>query len=290
MTKLNKTPLHSFTILSYIFILAIISMSYTHPVYLGALFLITIMGIISTGELAKLKTYLLFGLSMSFFIVIINILVSTSGATTFKFLSLTITKEALFYGLNMGLKLTLIILVFCLLGSLLDSDRAFNTFSKIFPKSSLLVILTSCMIPNMKRSYADIGFTMKMRGAQMDSKNIFTRIRSSSPLLKVLLLSSLEDSHDTALALHARAFGTGKRTNYYRESFIFRDFLIFFSVLFTLLGFIFSIIYKNGFLTFYPRIEHFWLENDLFFILWITLGLLILPLSLLIGKKWNSIK
>lgn len=300
LRKTNKTfieSLHPITLILYFVILGLVAMTYTHPIYLGSLFLIVAINMISIGALKKWKGYLAFSLLMTFFIVVINILVSRNGNTILLegiripvFGELIITKEAIFYGLNMGLKIALIVSIFCLYDSMMNPDKALSFFSRFIPKSALLVILTSLMIPQMKRSLENITIAMEMRGADFRNRNLLKNIKSRYPLLKILLLSSLEGSWDTAEALYARGFSSTKRSYYSKEEWRIKDSIIVTAIGFSFLGFTATLFYKKGFFEFYPTLQKFLQYNDLTFIVWIFSGFAILPILNFLLEKWNYLR
>jgi energy-coupling factor transport system permease protein len=75
----------------------------------------------------------------------------------------------------------------------------------------------------MARNQASIREVQMMRGVNFSAGGIKERLKKYSFLVNVLLLSSLEGSLEIAESMQARAFGSGPRTCYKRETWRPRD-------------------------------------------------------------------
>ncbi len=251
---------------------------YTHPFYLFSLLVVVIFGVYSADGFKIWKKYLSFGLSMAVLIVFINIFVSPNGRTVLwegKYLK--ITGEALCYGLNMGLKLILVLSIFCFYETALPADKAFRFFARLAPNSALVLILTSLFIPQLRRRVGDVKLAMAARGYSFEGRNLWRKISSHYPLLKIMLLSSLEDSWATAEALHARGFGLGKRNFYARDAWRKWDTIFSVIFLFSLVIFGISIFSHHGFYTFYPTMGALLRTQDIWFIFLLISSLSTVP-------------
>ncbi len=254
--------LHPFSALFYIALLFIVSLTYTHPLYLLSLFLLVVMGILVAGAGEQWQKYISFGIFMFLLIVVVNALVSPYGTTViFK----NITLEAVLYGVNMAAKIILAISIFCLYGAIVDSDKLLALFSRIAPKSAVTAIMTTLILPKIRNDLERIAMVMSARGAQLHSRNLFTRIRMQYPLWKILLLSSLEGSWKTAEAMYSKAFGTGKRTYYAPNKWLLRDSILVCCCILALLIFILSLAKGKGFYNFYPELMPFEFKKNFFF-------------------------
>lgn len=291
-----QTTFHPAAIILYFFVLGLAAMTLTNPLYLGLLFLIVGLGLISNGAQQRWRHYLYFGLMTAITVVIVNLFIAQHGQTVlFKSSSLPligrfmITKESLYYAFAMSLKLLLILSIFCFYETMMNPDRAFSFFSRLAPKSALLVMLTSLMFPQMKRNLENVRTVMASRGAFFDNKNLAAKIISYYPLLKILLLSSLEGSWETAEALEARAFGATRRTNYTTEPWRLRDTVLVVSSIFALTAISGCFIQQKGFLTFYPVLGKIFEASDFYFLLWLGGSFGSLLVFALITKKWKPL-
>lgn len=289
--------LHPITIISYCAILAAFSMIYTNPLYLFMLFLITLVNIFLVRSFKELKFYLLISLPIALLIIVINPLISNYGSTIIwrgpiipVFGRITISFESLMFSLTMALKLILIISIFCLYNAMMDQDKALSFFSRFAPKSAVTIIMSALMVPKMKRDLIRISSVMYTRGARFDDKSIVSRIRSRYPILKILLLSSLEGSWDVAEAMHARGFASGKRAFYQAENIKVKDLVVIAGVVFSFLGFIFGLGQKKGIFSFYPTCNGLFDSHDVRFMCWIFSGILILPVFNIIWQRWKFLR
>lgn len=284
---------NNFNILALLFYFAVLmaaTMTYSHPYFLSFLLAITVLGIFSSGRLRSVKNYLFFCLIAGAMTFALNLLLSHSGSSILYetqrmplFGSVMITKETIHFSLNMALKLTTVILAFSLLSLTMDRDRTTRFIMRYLPKSSLIFILSSALFPRMKRSVSDIRETMKLRGAQM-SGSLTSRLKANYPVLKILMLSSLEDSWSCAEALHARGFGTTVRTRPKREPITAGDILLMAGSTLALGGFIYSLIRGYGFHDFYSSVP-FRNGFDASSVIMISGGLLIFPLINMMKKS-----
>ncbi len=289
----NNIPsfLHPMGVIIYFLVLATMAMAWTNPLYLSALWIVVLSGIMAARAVKKWRHAMSMALWMVFFILLVNMIVSRSGQTILwesprlPFLGLlSISKESILFGLNMGFKLGLIISIFILYEVLMPAHKSFSFFSKFTPKSALTLILAALFVPQLKRRLSEVSLVMKIRGGEFDRGSYLAKLRARYPLLKIMLVSSLEDSWQIAEALHMRSFGAGKRTYFTKDQWHRGDTLILSFALFSLAGFIYGLISKKGFLEFYPTVGKIIQGNDWFFISWIGIGLIILPV-IMFGKK-----
>ncbi len=253
-----------------IFVSAII---YNHPLYLGVLLVVIGASLCGLGKLSSWKSTLSFALSLSLLIFIINIFVSRNGSTIlFESAPLPlygrvfITKEAVIFSLIMGLKLTVILSFFTLYNVMLLPDRAFHFFSRLLPSSAIIVTLSTMFIPTLQRRALEAADVLRNRGFHFEGKGLKKRISSQYPVLKILLLSALEDSWETAEALHARGFGSGKRTVFYSESWRIFDSVLVASSLLTIFFLIGSFVWGEVGVRFFPLLKLTTSVNDLVFL------------------------
>lgn len=156
-------------------------------------------------------------------ILIINPIINSNGATILFFKAVpvlgtvVITFESIFYSFNMFLKLINTVLAFFLFNILIHPDRLLNMMAVFSYKSSLVLSLSTRMIPLLTAQIREISEVQRTRGVNLDSKNIIEKVKGWYPFLKILLFSSLENSLSMAEAIESKGYGANKRTVFYEE-------------------------------------------------------------------------
>ncbi len=289
--------MHTGVLIFYFVTLLALSMIYTNLLYLFFLFGMVALGICSCGKVKEWRRTLRFGLVMILFIILINILVSRAGQTILwegpklpVFGKLSISQEAIIFGFTMAFKLSLILSIFCWYEAVLPIDKTFSFFSRWASKSTLVMILTAMLIPQLKRRLHDAAWAMQARGYELQPGRLGKTIRQSSPILKIILLSALEDSWQIAEALEARAFGAGARTYYCRTIWRRRDTLTLFVLGLIWASFSMGLLQHKGFWDFYPQTEFVFDAADRKLISGICAGFSVIPFLNELGKRWNYLK
>lgn len=200
-----------------IVILAIIFTTY-NPLILFSIFLFCFFILFTSHSLKKFKTGFIYFIPFFIITVFINmIFVQEGGTVIFAVLGKKITLESLIYSFISSFKLLLVIYVFMFLGIMVDSDRAVSYFSSRMPKSTLLVMITLKLFPGMKERLSNLKEIYSIRGVDFEGDTIKDKVKSSIPILSILLESSLEDSFDIGEAAYVRGFLSAKRSVYDRQ-------------------------------------------------------------------------
>lgn len=280
--RASAVSLHPLTVIIITGAAGIMALVFTNPVYLLCLFIVVALALTRLRAVSQLREYMLFILPLLVLIVLLNGVFSGEGKTIILNLpslpligSRAVTREALLYGMNMAVKLALILSVFCLYNALQDTDAAFSYFSRFAFRSLFTVIVSTLMVSRMKRDIDRIGAALRKRGVSLASGSIPARIRAAYPLVKVLLLSSLEGSWDSAESMHCRAFGSGERSVYSRHGMSGRDRIVIAASVFSLAGFVAAVAGGRGFTTFYPTICRLFEACDAVFLAWIISGFIV---------------
>ncbi len=225
--------LHPVTMSFFTGVVFILALVFSHPAYLTALLLSVILLIISSGIYQNWKTYMRFSFLIIAVIVIVNALFSTAG-TTFLWVGpdmgilgqIKISREALFYGLGMSIRLLVIISVFCLFTYTVDSDRLIGIIGAAGSKTALLISMSTRLFPLLMNDFERIHEIQRSRGVQAVQGSWIKRVRSLQPASSVLLLSSMERSMQMSESMYARGFGSGPRSSYRRELWRPRDIIV----------------------------------------------------------------
>ena len=211
--------LHPMAAMAYGFVLAAAAVILGNPVQLTVLFLLVCLALLTSRLFTSwLKTVkYLVGLVCIFFIL--NVLVNGSGLTVLASWPhvplvgrIRITLEAVVFGLTSGLRLILIYGVFYLVGSIVSSDEVLAAASRWMPKSALLLAMTTKTIPSLVRRVSSVTDACRIRGAPLGKGTYLTRVRGFAPVLRNVLVLSLEDSFTIGEAISCRGYTAGPRT------------------------------------------------------------------------------
>ena len=252
--------LNSAVRISYFVLFLFAAMLFSNPLYLTVFFLAALIGISLNRALRGYGGVLSVFLSMGALLVLINLFLSQSGESVLfesqalaGFYRIVVTKESIVYSLVMAFKLCLVATIIYWYDAAVGPDCSFSFFSRFIPRSALLVILTALIVSQLRKRLEEAAFAMRMRGADLGGTGIFRRLQSSAPLIKVLLISSLEDSLSRAEALYARAYGSGVRTRYLIERWRFVDWIGLSGLALMLCLCLHACISLGAFSVFYPQ-------------------------------------
>ncbi len=200
----------------------------------------------------------------------------------------SISLEVLVYSLVMALRLLIVYSAFILYNFALDPDRALSLFAGLFPRSTLLVALASKSIPYLGQQVRRVAEIQQTRGIQYHNGGFLRRIRNRIPLLKVVFLSSLEDSFNVGESIQARAYGSGTRTRYAALSFKLPDFLVLAASFAAGLAMAWGYIKNFGSLQFFPVISGRFFSGEILVAGSFILISLLVPVAVIWGaKKWH---
>lgn len=132
----------------------------------------------------------------------------------------TVTKEQLFYELNVILKYFATIPMALLFILTTDPSEFAASLNKIGVsyKVAYTVSIALRYIPDVQRDYKDISFAQQARGIDLSSKEkLSKRIKNSAAILMPLIFSSLERIDKISLAMELRAFGNNKKRTCYNS-------------------------------------------------------------------------
>lgn len=288
--------LHPITMVAFIGVVFILSLVLSNPVYLLGLFIGVGMVITAAENLNEWKVYLKYCLTLTALIIIINAIFAQIGETVL-YISppvpllgeIRITLEALAFGAGMGIRLFIIISVFCLYTYALHPDKVLKMFGKGGSRSVLVIILSTRLFPLLMTDYSRITEVQRCRGVKFDTGRWWERIRNLLPVVSVLLLSCLERSLQLAESMCARGYGSGTRSYYSRELWRPRDYVILIGITVCFIIGVISAIKGWSNYSYYPRLSEITVrEITLAGIMTLTL---MIPAILNWGwKKWPLLR
>ncbi|WP_139380245.1 energy-coupling factor transporter transmembrane component T [Maledivibacter halophilus] len=232
----------------------------------------------------------------AFFIIIVNPLVSKGGSLIiYKGIDLpvigeiVITVEAIAFGAVMAIKLISIGMVFVLYSIINNPDDSFSFFSKYAHRLTLTLSMTTNIIHRLKLEVLRVKEVMILRGANFKGKKFIKKIKSYYPILKVILISSLEGSLNRAEALYSKGYGKRKRTMYSELRITGIDFIINTLNIIFIGIFIYGVSSQKAIYNFYPRLGKLNIEDILYLII-LTAPILLILIIMGRYRNWKSSK
>lgn len=161
----------------------------------------------------------------------------------------TVTKEQLFYELNVILKYFATIpmaLLFILTTDPIEFAASLNKIGVSY-KVAYTVSIALRYIPDVQRDYKDISFAQQARGIDLSSKEkLSKRIKNSAAILMPLIFSSLERIDKISLAMELRAFGNNKKRTWYNSRKFGKIDYIFIVILLIIVAISIAMVKVNG--------------------------------------------
>ena len=161
----------------------------------------------------------------------------------------TVTKEQLFYELNVILKYFATIPMALLFILTTDPSEFAASLNKIGVsyKVAYTVSIALRYIPDVQRDYKDISFAQQARGIDLSSKEkLSKRIKNSAAILMPLIFSCLERIDKISLAMELRAFGNNKKRTWYNSRKFGKIDYIFIVILLIIVAISIAMVKVNG--------------------------------------------
>jgi energy-coupling factor transport system permease protein len=275
---------HPLAVMLYITTVVAIAVTTDHPLVLSMLVVVLLLHCLFARVWQRLLVTLKFSIGMGVLFVLINPLLSQYGRTILWrgphipiIGRVRVTLEALLYGADMGVRFLAVLLAVVVYSAWMEGDQLFLLLRRFGGKSSITISLTARMIPHMTEQVQTVSEVMRVRGVRMRSGSVMARARGHFPLLKVMLIESLEGAWQIAEALQARAFGAAKRTRYKTLAWSKIDLLLVADTLAIWTVFLIMVIRKDTWYAFYPRLSRWFLDAGSYFLFSGLFLLLILP-------------
>ena len=129
------------------------------------------------------------------------------------------TKEQLFYQLNVVLKYIATIPIVILFVSTTDPSEFASSLNKVGVsyKIAYSVSLALRYIPDIQREYHEISVAQQARGLELnkEKEGLFKRLKCAATLLFPLIVSSMDRIETIANAMELRGFGKNKKRTWY---------------------------------------------------------------------------
>ena len=145
---------------------------------------------------------------------LINPLFNHSGRTALFFLNRNpVTREAVLYGLVMGMMIAAALVWGRCFTLVMDTDRLMTVTSRLSPKAALVLSMALRYVPLMRRQAERTREAQRGLGL-IREENAVDRIRGALRVWDGTVAWGLENGIITADSMAARGYGTGRRTRY----------------------------------------------------------------------------
>ncbi len=149
---------------------------------------------------------------------------------------------------SMVLRLLLMASAFSVVFMTLNPDELSVIFSKVRFPLDLGFIFSSSLrfIPTLTRETEMIIFAQRARALELDSGNIFKRVKNYIPILVPIIVCAIRRSQQLAEALETRGFNPGKPRTYVEQpSFSFLDVIFNIATITMLAAVVYLIFFSN---------------------------------------------
>lgn len=223
--RVKGIEIHPYIIVAWFINYLVVVFLFDHPLFLMGelLLLFAIAKRYNYGR--QLAQYMRIGVSMSFLILIANVLFVENGTTLLWQMvdvpvvgKLSISVEALLYGVMMCLKLLIVTGLFALYNQMVSPERLIRLMKGKYSHIPSMVILSIRMMPLLMRDVKRVVEVQQCRGVDFERGSLVKRIGAMFPLVGVILQSSLERAFTMAESMSARGYGLSYRTALYSES------------------------------------------------------------------------
>ncbi len=283
---------HTLISLFYISVLFVSSMISDHPLFIGGIFLLAFLTLAEAGALDKGEKLLQFGISLTLLIMIVNPLVIHAGETILWMSPelpllgrMEVCLEAICYGAAMGMRLMTLLLIFCLYHEMINPDRLLGHMARLTYQSGLMLAMATRLFPVVVHNLANAREVQELRGVNFNAGHLPARVKKYAWIFRAVLVSTLEGSLQTAEAMQSRAFGSGPRSCYSRDSWRPRDLICLLTSCLALLILVIAKIKGYCDFNYYPRLGT--LGENPALMIWLGLILICLAGPALLSWGWK---
>lgn len=142
--------------------------------------------------------------------------------------SLTVSRESLYFGIAMGLRLAAFVMAsLVLLATTKNEDMTNGLIKMKLPYPVAFAMATALrLVPTFAGAGATIVQAQVSRGLDLESKNVFSRFGKLIPLAVPMFVSAIRYTNLLAMALESRGFTPDQsRTLYYEPAMKSRDWI-----------------------------------------------------------------
>ncbi len=129
--------------------------------------------------------------------------------------------RGLLYGYASSLKIYLVVIAVGILGFTVDPAEIIQMLNHIpFASKHFVFIFSTAwrFIPQIQQQLFNLMDAQKTRGMELDKGKMMDRVKKIVPIVTPLLSNALEISDQIALAMEARAFGSGNKNKFVKPA------------------------------------------------------------------------
>lgn len=216
-TILNKTAPESklFYILTAILVPALIGSRWAGIAFISCSVLLLLLGRVLKKTLPIIA---LSGFVLLTVVIIQGIFREENTVPVFSIGSVVFYREGLLFSLSIVINILNMLLGFCvMILTTKPSDLIENLMRRGFsPRFGYVFVSVFEIIPQMTETMETITDAQRSRGMETEG-NLFNRIRAFIPLISPVVMSSLVNTRERALALEARGFNAQGKHTYLNE-------------------------------------------------------------------------
>ncbi len=205
-----------------------------HPVVVVTGAITSLAYALMLGGKKMLKFAVIMMLAMVVLFTAFNLLINPRGVTVlFESEHVTITMEAMLYGIFSSLTLVAVVLWFSCFNKVMTSDKIIYLFGRIMPALSLVFSMVLRFVPNFGAQARKISDAQKCIGRDVSDGSIKEKVQHGIRMMGILFTWALENSIDTADSMKSRGYGLTGRSTFSLYRFDRRDVsaLIFLAIL-----------------------------------------------------------
>jgi energy-coupling factor transport system permease protein len=212
---------HPAVCFSFFAAVIVLTLLYINPAFAVASFLLAFLYLLRLSGRAAVSQLFKFILPLAVLVAAFNTVFVQRGTTVlFSLFGRGFYAEGMAYGAVLGLMLTAVIMWFSCYMRVMPSEKFTALFGGFAPNLALLISMVFRFIPNLLKTAQEI------KEAQIGLGNEVKGVKNSISRFSALVSISLESSIETADAMHAKGFGTGKRRFYNRYRFRTSDYIL----------------------------------------------------------------
>ncbi|MGB9698510.1 MAG: energy-coupling factor transporter transmembrane component T family protein [Thermodesulfobacteriota bacterium] len=221
---------------------------FNHPLYMGGITLVIIFLAISAEALLNFWRLRFLLLLLFVFSALLWSFFAKGPSILWVWKGMQVSKESLFYGIAMGLRLTTFVAIGLIFLSTTKNEEFTNGLIRLgVPYPMAFALATALrLIPTFVGAGATIIQAQVSRGLDLESGNIFTRFKKFIPQAVPLFIYAIRYTNLLAMALESKGFSPGaKRTLYYEPRMQKIDFLCLFLLLIVLVFLLYARVFLN---------------------------------------------
>lgn len=220
------SEIHPGVLLLYCTIILITAGFCYEPAFQGAALVSALLGMFLLLPLRVAMRALGFYCIPAVLIALTNPFFSHSGTPLFYINQMAVTKEALLYGISMGVALICVLCWFRIFTEILPGERMLDLFGGRLPKISMLLCVTLRTVPLLRRRIRETRQAQKALGLYGGAHGYVGKVRQELQIFKTVLSDCGEDAIERGDSMRARGYGQGRRTVFRVKSFATTDRLL----------------------------------------------------------------